>query len=66
MAKKDEISKKAAIVKKLKKHDSSWPFRSPVDPKALLIPNYTKIVLTPIDLQTIEERIKGDKYEHAS
>lgn len=43
----------ATIIKKLKKHDSSWPFRAPVDPKALLIPNYTEVVINPMDLQTI-------------
>lgn len=28
------------VIRKLKKHESSWPFRMPVDPKALSIPNY--------------------------
>lgn len=43
----------ANIVRKLKKHEASWPFRHPVDAKALSIPNYTEIVLVPMDLQTI-------------
>lgn len=54
------------IIKKLKKHDSSWPFRFAVDPKLLLIPSYNEIVLVPMDLQGIEEKIKNEKYEHCS
>lgn len=56
----------AGIVKKLKKNDSSWPFRHPVDAKALSIPNYNEIVLVPMDLQTIEERLRIEKYKHSS
>lgn len=41
------------MVRKLKKHESSYPFRSPVDPKALQVPDYFDIVLEPMDLKTI-------------
>lgn len=54
------------IVKKLKKHESSWPFRVPVDEKALSIPNYNEIVLVRMDLHTIEEKIKAEGYKYAS
>ena len=42
------------LVRKLRKHESSYPFRSPVDPKALQIPDYLDVVLEPIDLKSIE------------
>lgn len=42
------------ILKKLKKSLYSWPFKQPVDPKLLGIPEYFNIVLEPIDLKTIE------------
>lgn len=52
------------LVRKLRKHESSYPFRSPVDPKALQIPDYFNVVLEPIDLKTIEDKIRRDEYEH--
>ena len=52
------------LVKKLRKHESSYPFRIPVDPKALQIPDYLDVVLEPIDLKTIEEQIWQNQYEH--
>ena len=50
------------LLKKLKKHDSSNPFRTPVDPKALQIPDYFDIVIEPIDLKTIEDNVRKDIY----
>ena len=40
LGKKDEINKRALIIKKLKKHEAAWPFKNPVNPKTLDIPNY--------------------------
>lgn len=42
------------ILKKIKKSLYAWPFKQPVDPKALGIPEYLNIVLQPIDLKSIE------------
>jgi len=41
------------MLRKLKKGLYAWPFKHPVDPKALGIPEYLNIVLEPIDLKTI-------------
>lgn len=43
----------------LKAHKSSWPFLLPVDVEALDIPEYYEIIKEPMDLQTIESKIKG-------
>lgn len=37
----------------------SGPFQFPVDPIALNIPTYTEIIKNPIDLSTIEEKLKS-------
>lgn len=50
----------------LKSHKSSWPFRVPVDPVALNIPNYTLIIKEPMDLQTAEQNLKNKLYLTAS
>lgn len=48
---------------KLKKQDpESMPFRSPVDPLALGIPDYLDIVKKPMDLGTIEKKLKNGEY----
>lgn len=52
------------ILKKLKKSMYAWPFKVPVDPKALGIPEYFNIVLEPMDLRTIEETIRREGYKH--
>ena len=54
------------ILKKLKKSLYAWPFRIPVDPIALGIPEYPNIVLQPIDLRTIEEILLRKGYQHPS
>jgi hypothetical protein len=37
----------------LKNHKTAWPFKEPVDPVALNIPNYFEIIKEPMDLQTV-------------
>ena len=46
------------LVRKLRRHETSYPFRFPVDPRALQVPDYFDVVLEPIDLKTIEEHIR--------
>lgn len=41
------------------------PFRYPVDPVALNIPHYHKIVKKPIDMSTIAAKLKNGDYENA-
>ncbi|OJD22895.1 hypothetical protein ACJ73_05754 [Blastomyces percursus] len=42
-------------------HDSRF-FREPVDPVKLNIPNYPLIIKQPMDLRTIEEKLKSGSY----
>ena len=42
-----------------------WPFYAPVDPVALNIPHYHKLIKKPMDLSTIENKLKQGQYENA-
>ncbi|KAI0984358.1 hypothetical protein GJ496_006960 [Pomphorhynchus laevis] len=48
------------LVTELFKHQSSWPFREPVDEK--LYPEYYKVIKYPIDLQVIKKKAKCNQY----
>ncbi|OAD70356.1 hypothetical protein PHYBLDRAFT_94450, partial [Phycomyces blakesleeanus NRRL 1555(-)] len=48
------------IISKLMLHDASPLFNEPVD--TTLIPDYRKIVRTPMDLRTINEKLESGKY----
>ncbi len=50
------------ILHMLKNHKTSWPFKEPVDPIALNIPNYFDIIKEPMDLQTVEKNLKRKAY----
>ncbi|KAF2267317.1 Bromodomain-containing protein [Lojkania enalia] len=43
----------------------SWPFLKPVDPVALNIPTYLKIIKKPMDFGTIEKNLKEGQYQTA-
>jgi bromodomain-containing factor 1 len=43
----------------------SYPFVSPVDPVALNIPSYLKIIKKPMDFGTIEKNLKNSVYQSA-
>lgn len=49
-------------MKNLKKTKNSLPFLHRVDPIALNIPSYTEIIKQPMDLGTMEQKLKGGKY----
>ena len=49
-------------IQNVKRIQSSTPFRVPVDPVAMAIPNYPNVITTPMDLRTLEENLKGSKY----
>ncbi|PAA84200.1 hypothetical protein BOX15_Mlig006432g3 [Macrostomum lignano] len=40
---------------------NSWPFKAPVDPVKLQIPDYPNIVLKPMDLNTVKNRLNSGK-----
>lgn len=46
----------------VKRIQSSAPFRLPVDYVTLSIPSYPTIITKPMDLRTLEENLKADKY----
>ena len=49
-------------MKNLKKAKYSVPFLKPVDPVALNIPNYPDIVKNPMDIGTMDRKLKMDEY----
>ncbi|MCJ1472094.1 hypothetical protein MMC13_000741 [Lambiella insularis] len=52
-------------MKKTKYSGCGYPFYNPVDPVALNIPTYHKVIKKPMDLSTIESKLKGSQYENA-
>ncbi|KAJ2709234.1 hypothetical protein H4R19_004356, partial [Coemansia spiralis] len=51
-----------AMVRALKKHRDAGPFLQPVDIVALNIPDYPTIVKTPMDLSTVDKKLKARQY----
>jgi hypothetical protein len=58
----DTLKPCAKILHLLKLHKTSWPFRDPVDPITLGVPNYFEIIKEPMDLTTIENNLKTNAY----
>ncbi|KAL9653999.1 hypothetical protein ABK040_014208 [Willaertia magna] len=50
----------AEVLDKLKRHDCAWPFLEPVDPNEVF--DYYDVIKEPIDLSTIEKRLKEGFY----
>ncbi|RIA86014.1 hypothetical protein C1645_780659 [Glomus cerebriforme] len=59
--KKTNRSIMASITAELKKHAKSWPFRNPVNGEE--VPDYYKIIKTPMDLMTIESKVENNCYK---
>lgn len=51
-------------IRNTKKIKVSTAFKDPVDPVALNIPTYPQIVKHPMDLTTMENKLKGKKYTY--
>lgn len=51
------------VISNLKKSNASAAFRLPVDPIALKIPTYYDFVKKPMDLGTIDNRLKKNEYK---
>lgn len=62
MSTEDEFAQCGFILAQLKKHKSSFPFLSPVDPKRDGVLNYFEIVKEPMDLSTIEANLTANAY----
>ncbi|KAF3848839.1 hypothetical protein F7725_015336 [Dissostichus mawsoni] len=54
------------VIKSLWKHQFAWPFYQPVDAVALGLPDYHKIITSPMDLGTIKKRLENNFYWSAS
>ena len=54
------------IISNLKKSNASAAFRLPVDPVALNIPNYPQLIKHPMDLGTIDNKLKQNQYTNVS
>uniref|UniRef100_A0AC34RSG6 Bromodomain-containing protein n=1 Tax=Panagrolaimus sp. JU765 TaxID=591449 RepID=A0AC34RSG6_9BILA len=50
------------VIKSLKKHNHAWPFEKPVDAVKLILNDYFDVVKRPMDLGTVEQRIKNKYY----
>ena len=48
------------ILDHLKNMEDTWPFAEPVDEE--YAPNYYRIIINPMDLQTMEERLDQGEY----
>ena len=59
----DVYKKCLKIINSLKSHWSCDPFLEPVDPIALGIPNYFEIIKNPMDLSSVEAKLKGNWYK---
>jgi histone acetyltransferase len=44
----------------IQNHKQAWPFIKPVDPDE--VPEYYRVITSPMDLTTIEERLERDSY----
>ena len=64
MAEPDKLKICAKILAALREAEDGWPFLYPVDSKAL--PDYYRIIPTPMDLTTIQRNLKQGKYKTIS
>ncbi|XP_050434145.1 bromodomain-containing protein 3-like isoform X2 [Adelges cooleyi] len=50
------------VMKAIWKHQHAWPFHQPVDAINLNLPDYHKVIKTPMDLGTIKKRLENNYY----
>jgi len=62
---KAELEQCFKLIKSLKDWEYYNIFAEPVDPVALGIPDYLDVIKTPMDLGTIETRLRLNDYAHA-
>mmetsp|Transcript_14948 Transcript_14948/g.16625 ORF Transcript_14948/g.16625 Transcript_14948/m.16625 type:complete len:610 (+) Transcript_14948:75-1904(+) len=51
------------VVVNLMEKRESWPFNQPVDPVALGIPSYPKLIKKPMDLGSVKKNIEAQKFK---
>ncbi|KAJ8362752.1 hypothetical protein SKAU_G00115830 [Synaphobranchus kaupii] len=54
------------VMKTIWRHQFAWPFYQPVDAIKLSLPDYHKIIKTPMDMGTIKKRLENNYYWSAS
>uniref|UniRef100_A0A3P8TB64 Bromodomain containing 3 n=1 Tax=Amphiprion percula TaxID=161767 RepID=A0A3P8TB64_AMPPE len=54
------------VIKSMWKHHYAWPFYQPVDAVSLGLPDYHKIITSPMDMGTIKKRLENNYYWSAS
>ncbi|XP_030598256.1 bromodomain-containing protein 3-like isoform X2 [Archocentrus centrarchus] len=54
------------VIRSLWRHQFAWPFYQPVDAVALGLPDYHKIITSPMDMGTIKKRLENNYYWSAS
>ncbi|KAH7648621.1 hypothetical protein FG379_002091 [Cryptosporidium bovis] len=59
---KDYSQEYSKVLNRLKEHPDSEPFLEPVNWKRLGLDNYLSIVKNPMDLKTIEKKVKSNSY----
>lgn len=55
-----------SVLNAIYRHKFGFPFLTPVDPVALNIPDYFKIITNPMDFGTIKEKLYSGKYNDLS
>ena len=59
----EAFKKCTKVLNALKRNANAGPFLEPVDPVALGIPTYFDIIKKPMDLSTVEKKIKNHDYD---
>eukprot|EP00996_Jenningsia_fusiforme_P007006 NODE_904_length_1835_cov_33.723964_g797_i0.p1 GENE.NODE_904_length_1835_cov_33.723964_g797_i0~~NODE_904_length_1835_cov_33.723964_g797_i0.p1 ORF type:complete len:258 (-),score=30.65 NODE_904_length_1835_cov_33.723964_g797_i0:972-1745(-) len=62
----EDLNRCKSIILQIRQHNHAQPFNKPVDPDALGIPHYRKIITSPMDLETIHGKIERGEYESAA
>lgn len=63
---KEQLKYCSTLLKGLRRHREGTPFLAPVDPIALGIPDYLKVITKPMDLSTISKKLEGGEYACSS
>ena len=50
----------------MKTHRSAWPFKFPVEPQTQGVPDYLTVIKEPMDLKTIQKKLRKNQYQHSS
>ncbi|KAJ3009858.1 hypothetical protein HKX48_007722 [Thoreauomyces humboldtii] len=61
----DQLKYCSTALKSIKRLKDARPFQIPVDPIALNIPNYRNIIKNPMDLSTMEAKLRDQRYANA-